>query len=110
MNARQVLVQRSSRDRAATVAGTRPEVGNASGETHTRAEMCAPGGFVLRISGRRVATSDVGDLIDAAGPLSLRDIAGGLNVSMHQASTLVDWMLRHDWLRQDEWERHRLVQ
>ncbi len=62
----------------------------------------------MQALGRAIAVSDVCDLIDAAGPLSLRDMAGGLDVSLHQASTVVGWMLDHDCLRQDEWEQHRL--
>lgn len=53
----------------------------------------------------RVSPDDVRGLIDAAGPLSLRDIAAGLGVPAHRASRVVEWMLDHDCLRQDEWRR-----
>ena len=53
-----------------------------------------------------VSPGAVRDLLDAAGPLSLRDIAAGLGVPMQRASHIVSWMLDHDCLRQDEWRRH----
>jgi hypothetical protein len=108
MNAQPVLVTSFSIDRLAVLVGARPEVDIASGKTRTRAEPSAPRDFIVQALGRAIAVSDVCDLIDAAGPLSLRDIAGGLDVSLHQASTVVGSMLEHDCLRQDEWERHRL--
>lgn len=55
-----------------------------------------------------VSAGDVRDLIDAAGPLSLRDIAAGLGVPVYRAATIVNWMLEHDCLQQDEWRRHTL--
>ena len=55
-----------------------------------------------------VSVDRVRELLDAAGPLSLRDIAGGLNVAVRDAATVVRWMLDRGWLVHDEWERHRL--
>jgi len=84
------------------------DVDIAFGERHTSSQPFEPKDALVQTPGRRIAVSDVCDLIDAAGPLSLRDIAGGLDISLQQASCVVDWMLEHDCLRQDEWERHSL--
>jgi hypothetical protein len=67
-------------------------------------ELSATRDSVVQTLERGIAPS-VCDLIDAAGPLSLRDIAAGLDVSLHQASNVVGWMLEHDCLREDEWDR-----
>jgi hypothetical protein len=56
----------------------------------------------------RVTVHGVRDLIEAAGPLSLRDIAGALDVPERDAMVVVGWMIARDCLRQDEWGRHRL--
>jgi hypothetical protein len=48
------------------------------------------------------------DLIDAAGPLSIEHIAGGLNLPTAQASSCVGLMVTRDWLREDEFARYRL--
>ncbi|MBI5288622.1 MAG: hypothetical protein HY873_06585 [Chloroflexi bacterium] len=55
----------------------------------------------------RLSSHDVRDLIDAAGPLSLRDIAGGLDAPLARVAGLVARMLAQGCLRQDEWGRHR---
>ena len=54
---------------------------------------------------RRASTADVCDLIDAAGPLSLCDIAGGLDIHVAQASRVVRTMVADACLREDEWGR-----
>jgi hypothetical protein len=61
----------------------------------------------VRTVERRVSTSDVRDLIDAAGPLTLRDIAGGLDVPERRAARVVATMTKGDRLQQDEWGRWR---
>ena len=50
----------------------------------------------------------VRDLLDAAGPLTIADIAGGLDVSVKSASGRVAAMLYCGCLRADEWGRYRL--
>jgi hypothetical protein len=50
----------------------------------------------------------VSDLIAAAGPLSARDIAGGLDVSLFEALARVRAMVAGGGLRQDEWGRYCL--
>jgi hypothetical protein len=55
--------------------------------------------------------SDDGDLcalIDAAGPLSLCDLAGGLNLSVRDVALRVRRMMHEHRLRRDEWGRYRL--
>ena len=54
------------------------------------------------------STDDVLALIDAAGPLTLKDIAGGLNVSLRYASSLVRRLAAGGCLGLDEWDRHRV--
>ena len=56
----------------------------------------------------RVSASDVRDLIEAAGPLSMRDIAGGLGVTEREAASVIRWMADAGELKQDEWGRLRL--
>src|SRR4029079_1585149 len=48
----------------------------------------------------RVTVHGVRDLIEAAGPLSLRDIAGALDVPERDAMVVVGWMIARDCLRQ----------
>ena len=60
---------------------------------------------VRAVTSRGVSPDDVRELIDAAGPLALRDVAAGLGVPAHRAAAVVGWMLDHDCLRQDEWRR-----
>jgi len=61
-------------------------------------------------SARVPAASDeeVRDLIAAAGPLTLCDIAGGLSASAAAAATCVRRMLRARQLRRDEFGRYQL--
>ena len=108
MNAQQVVTPSFLSHQVALPASAQLDLDIASGERHTRPQPPEPRDAMVRTLGRRIAVSDVCDLIDAAGPLSLRDIAGGLDISLQQASCVVGWMLEHDCLRQDEWERHGL--
>jgi hypothetical protein len=55
-----------------------------------------------------VSIDDICELIDAAGPLTLRDIAGGLNAPLRQVSACVQAMVKRDWLNRDEFRRYRL--
>jgi len=55
-----------------------------------------------------VSSHDICDLLGAAGPLSLDDIAGGLGVPARQAAMIARWMLDHGLLEQDEWDRFML--
>ena len=57
---------------------------------------------------RAASPDEVCELIEAAGPLTIRDIAGGLAVSIRQASASVQLMVRRNWLKQDEFRRYRL--
>lgn len=61
----------------------------------------------VQITGRTISIEDVCELLDAAGPLPLRDIAGGLDVSIAGAAALVQRMVNFGYLRQDEWSRYR---
>jgi hypothetical protein len=54
---------------------------------------------------RRIGAADVLGLLEAAGPLTTADIAGGLGVSEREAASVVRVMLDRDWLRPDEWGR-----
>jgi hypothetical protein len=54
-----------------------------------------------------VSIDDICDLLDAAGPLTVRDIAGGLNVTIRQASACVQRMVLSHCLRRDEFRRYR---
>ena len=55
-----------------------------------------------------VSVDDICDLIDAAGPLALDDIAGGLNRSLRQVSACVQRMVQRRLLERDEFRRYRL--
>ncbi len=55
-----------------------------------------------------ISIDDVCDLIDAAGPLTLRDIAGGLAVPVRRAAARVRQMVGAGALRRDEFGRYRL--
>ena len=59
-------------------------------------------------SASRVRSDDVLDLLDAAGALTVREIAGGLGVSERAAADVVAVMVERDWLRADEWGRLRM--
>lgn len=79
---------------------------------HARRTAFVPGLTVpvrpVAVPQRRAAAGDVRDLIDAAGPLSLRDIAGGTGIAPHEAAQIVAHMVAHGVLRRDEWGRHSL--
>jgi len=83
------------------------------------ANLYAP---VARAVGRRSATAvddrmaaararQLRDLLFAAGPLTIADIAGGLAVTVHEASLAVAALRSRDCLCQDvdEWGRYRLA-
>lgn len=55
-----------------------------------------------------ISVDDVCDLIDAAGPLTLRDIAGGLAVPIRRVAARIRQMLGAGALRRDEFGRYRL--
>ena len=56
-----------------------------------------------------VSPDEVSDLIEASGPLSLSDIAGGLGVSVRDATPVAYMLLDTGRLRADEWNRFRLA-
>lgn len=58
---------------------------------------------------RGVAPVDVSDLLDAAGSLSIADIAGGLDATLAAVEATVAWMVSRGDLRRDEWDRLRAV-
>jgi DNA-binding IclR family transcriptional regulator len=49
------------------------------------------------------------DLLDAAGPLTVAHIAGGLNLTLREASQAVHSMVKEGCLGRDEWRRYRLT-
>ena len=51
------------------------------------------------------AVAEICDLIEAAGPLALWDIAGGLDVPVAAATVVVQSMVSGGCLREDEWGR-----
>jgi hypothetical protein len=55
-----------------------------------------------------LSTDSVADLLRAAGPLSVEDIAGGLGVSVREAQVVVWRMVDDDCVRPDEWQRMKL--
>ena len=55
-----------------------------------------------------VAPTDISDLIDAAGPLTLSDIAGGLAAPVGCAVARVRQMVRAGRLHRDEFGRYGL--
>ena len=55
-----------------------------------------------------LTTDTVADLLRAAGPLSVEDIAGGLGVSIREAQAVVWRMVDDDCVRPDEWQRMKL--
>ena len=54
-----------------------------------------------------VSADDVCDLIAAAGPLTVADIAGGLDVPVRRAAARVRQMLGRTLLKEDEFARYR---
>jgi len=57
---------------------------------------------------RGVSLADVTELLDAAGPLSAEDIAGGLDAAPEDAAASLWWMREAGYLKQDEWGRYQL--
>jgi hypothetical protein len=55
-----------------------------------------------------ISVDEICDLIEAAGPLTLADIAGGLDRSLRQVSACVQRMVARRLLRRDEFRRYRL--
>lgn len=51
---------------------------------------------------------EISALLEAAGALTVDDIAGGLDLSVDTASAWVNEMLHQDCLREDEWNRYSL--
>jgi hypothetical protein len=72
--------------------------------TTTRRNHTAPQVGVLPGAG----IDDIRDLIAAAGPLTARDIAGGLGVPCRQAEAAIRRMRRLHCLKRDEFDRYRL--
>ena len=60
---------------------------------------------------RTITIEDVEDLLAAAGPLTILDIAGGLDVSLREASMLVGKLQYAGCVQEeeDEWGRYTLV-
>jgi hypothetical protein len=70
---------------------------------------------VIRPSARRAATpraelstDAVADLLRAAGPLSVEDIAGGLGAPLREVRAVVRQMVDDDCVLPDEWQRMKL--
>jgi hypothetical protein len=58
---------------------------------------------------RRATTTDVCEVIAAAGSLTAEDIAGWLNVSAYEASEQVAVLSRRRLVCEDEFGRYRLL-
>jgi hypothetical protein len=56
-----------------------------------------------------LTAADICELIDAAGPLTVDDLAAGLRVGSRETRALVGWLERNGDLRQDEWGRFALA-
>jgi hypothetical protein len=54
-------------------------------------------------------SDDVRELIEAAGPLDVCDIADGLEWTVGEAQTFVSSLVSDGHLQQDEWDRFRLA-
>ena len=63
---------------------------------------------IERVPSSGVAAAEVCELIEAAGPLTVVDIAGGLGVSARCAAGRVRQMVSSGCLREDEFGRYRL--
>jgi hypothetical protein len=87
-----------------------PALTGAGGNYYTPAAVIAVEPRTVRVSGaeRNVSTAEVAELIEAAGPLSVRDIAGGLGVTVSAALGAVRQMVERHRLREDEWDRFSL--
>jgi hypothetical protein len=57
----------------------------------------------------RVSVAEVCDLIEAAGPLTLCDIAGGLAVPVRRAAARIRQMVTDRALKLDEFGRYRIT-
>ncbi len=57
---------------------------------------------------KRASVRDVCALLEYAGPLTVRDIAGGLNTPEREAVQVVEWMASNEYVKPDEWGRLRL--
>ena len=66
--------------------------------------------FRRRAVGQRseLSADGVADLLRAAGPLSVEDIAGGLGASVRDVQAIVWRMVDEDCVRPDEWQRMKL--
>jgi hypothetical protein len=62
----------------------------------------------VRTVAPHVSIAEVCDLLAAAGPLTGRDIAGGLAISERCAAARIRQMVNHDCLHEDEFGRYRL--
>jgi hypothetical protein len=74
----------------------------------TRYSTMSHGGTAVLARDTRIhdpRDNDVCELIDAAGPLALHDLAGGLNVPVSELAGRVRRMVSEGRLRQDEWAR-----
>jgi hypothetical protein len=57
---------------------------------------------------RRLTAEEVYELLAAAGPLTARDIAGGIDLPMGEVGPFVAALEERGQLRRDEFERYRL--
>ena len=64
---------------------------------------------VLQTVPKSIWIRDVCELIDAAGPLTVGDIAGGLNAQVAQVMPVVEFLMGKNSLRVDEWDRLQLT-
>jgi hypothetical protein len=76
-----------------------------SRQIHWRSSSCT---MTLPAPRQTVSIVQVCDLIEAAGPLTIEHVAGGLDVSVPEASAFVRLMVMRGWLKQDEFGRYRL--
>ena len=88
-----------------------PALTGANGNYYTPAAVIVVEPQPVRVQAdeRPVSAEEVESLIQAAGPLSVRDIAGGLGVTVAAALSAVRGMIVGDCLRQDEWGRLSLA-
>ncbi|HXK33951.1 MAG TPA: hypothetical protein VNM91_08085 [Dehalococcoidia bacterium] len=71
--------------------------------------LASPPALPSIAAGERFLTAaDVCQLIDAAGPLTVGDLAQGLGAGARDTQVLVEWLERNGELRRDEWDRFRL--
>jgi hypothetical protein len=60
------------------------------------------------VASQTAMEEQVCDLIEAAGPLAIEHIAGGLSVPVSEAQSCIGHMVERGWLKQDEFARYRL--